>query len=285
MDDLEGVSATLAARRLGLTLRALRGRIDTLRVIDVAKTAGLSQPTWSQVETGVAVPTADSLLAASEKLEATEEEVAALMALRERAKRHEWWHDYDDVASSALLKLVGYEASARKIQMCSSGWVPGLLQTRAWARASINVPGIKRRPENIDRAVDLRMQRKTILENPRVQLHAICGEEAVRYQPGGREVQRDQLRHLLEMNDAENLTVQVVPFTAGLHLGHSSPYTLLSFGDDADSPLFHQEHSADAVLSDNPAEVRRWNYVFGELVKIALPVEESRRLIESILKE
>ncbi|NUT50415.1 MAG: hypothetical protein HOV94_24380 [Saccharothrix sp.] len=93
-----------------------------------------------------------------------------------------------------------------------------------------------------------------------------------------------QLRHLLEMGDADNITFQIVPFTAGLHVGHSSPYTLLEFGAE-DPPLFHQEHTAEDALSDNPANLRRWKYVFGELVKIALTVEDSRRLVESILKE
>ncbi|MFD0205419.1 MULTISPECIES: DUF5753 domain-containing protein [Saccharothrix] len=278
------MSATLAARRLGLRLRELRGRVDTLRVVDVAKAAGLSQPTWSQVETGVAIPSADHLAAAAKKLEATESELSGLMALRERAKRREWWHDYDDIASPALLKLIGYEASASEIRMCTSGWVPGLLQTDDWARAAINLPGAKTRPENIDRAVELRMRRRDVLMNPQVHLHAICGEEAVRYRPGGRQVQVAQLRHLLEMGEADNVTFQIVPFTAGLHLGHSSPYSLLEFGAE-DPPMFHQEHAADATLSDNPASVRRWKYVFGELVKMALPVDDSRRLVETILKE
>lgn len=284
MDELEGVSATLAARRLGLKLRELRGRIGALRVIDVAKAAGLSQPTWSQVETGVTIPSADHLMAAARKLEATEGEISTLMALRERAKRREWWHDYDDIASPALMKLIGYETSASKIQTCSSGWVPGLLQTADWARAAIKLPGAMTRPENIDRAVELRMRRQRLLDNPQTHFHAICGEEAIRYRVGGRDVQAAQLRHLLEMGDAKNITFQIVPFTAGLHVGHSSPYSLLEFGAD-DPPIFHQEHAADEMLSDNPANVRRWRYVFDELVKIALPVEDSRRLIESILKE
>ncbi|WP_433273563.1 helix-turn-helix domain-containing protein [Actinosynnema sp. CS-041913] len=278
------MSATLAARRLGLMLRRLRGRIGTLRVVDVAKAAGLSQPTWSQVETGVAVPSADHLATAARKLEATESELSTLMALRERAKRHEWWHDYDDVGSPALMKLIGYEASARNIQMCTGGWVPGLLQTADWARNAINLPGAKTRPENIDRAVELRVRRQALLDKPQVRLHAICGEEAVRYQPGGREVQLDQLRRLLESSAAGNITFQIVPFTAGLHLGHSSPYSLLEFGS-GDLPMFYQEHAADAALTDSPVDVRRWRYIFGELVKIALSVEDSRRLMESILKE
>lgn len=284
MDELECVSATLAARRLGNTLRELRGRVGALRVVDIAKAAGLSQPTWSQIETGTAVPTQEHLAAAVRTLEATEEEAALLMALRERAKRQEWWFEYGDVASQSLLKLIGYEASATSIRMCSSGWVPGLLQTPEWARSAINLPGARTRPENIDRVVELRMRRKVIFDNPGLHLHAVCGEEAVRYRPGGHEVQVDQLRYLLESSEAEHITFQIVPFSAGLHLGHSCPYSLLEFGD-GDPTMFHQEHTAEESLSDSPAEVRRWKYIFGELARIALTVEDSRRLIESVMKE
>ncbi|NUT50416.1 MAG: helix-turn-helix transcriptional regulator [Saccharothrix sp.] len=152
-------------------MRELRGRTDALRVTDVAEVAGLSQPTWSQVETGVAIPSADHLVAAAKKPEATESEFAELMALREHPKRRDSWHANDDIASPELLKLIGCETSASTIRT-----------------AAITLPGAKTRPENIDRAVELRMRRKEVLGNPRVHFHAICGEEAVRYRPGGREV-------------------------------------------------------------------------------------------------
>ncbi|GAA3886473.1 helix-turn-helix transcriptional regulator [Saccharothrix violaceirubra] len=284
MDELDGVSATLATRRLGLTLRALRGRITTLRVADVAKAAGLSQPTWSQVETGVAIPSSEHLAAAAKILEATDEEVATLLALRERAKRREWWHEYNDITSPNLSKLIGYETSAIDTKMCAGGWVPGLLQTPDWARAAINVAGAKTRPEDVERAVELRMRRQAVLDNPRARLHAICGEESIRYRAGGWDVQTTQLRHLLEVGEAENITVQILPFTAGLHIGHSQPYSIFEFGE-FDPPIVHQEDLVEVTLTDNPAEVRRCKYAFGVLEGLALSVENSRKLIESILKE
>lgn len=285
MDALEGVSATLAARRLGIQLRALRQQMKTLRVIDVAKAAGVSQPTWSQVETGVAIPTEEHLTGALRVLEADEEIGAALLALRERAKRVEWWHDYDDVGSQSYLKLIGYEASAVRLRQCSSGWVPGLLQIPEWARAVMLVPGVLTRPENVDRAVELRIRRQAVLDKPTFQLHAICGEEALRYQVGGPDVRLAQLRHLLAVLDEnDRVALQVTPFSGPLHVGHSTPYQIFDFADPLDVTMVHFDHAAPS-FNDTPREVRRWAYVFDNLRETALSPDESRRLIESMIRE
>ena len=286
MDPLKHVSATVAARRLGVRLRAIRQQINTLRVLDVARAAGVSQPTWSQVETGVAVPTQDHLVGAMKALEVDETTAEELLALRERAKRVEWWHEFDDVATASYLKLIGYEASAVTIRHCSGGWVPGLLQTPEWARAGILLPGATTRPENVDRAVDLRMRRQAMLDKQSFRLHAICGEEALRYQAGGRDVQLAQLRHLLSVISAnDRIRLQATPFSGALHLGHSAPYTIIDFADPLDTPIFQLEHGATAVFNDAPSEVRRWAYVYDTLTKAALSPEKTVQLIESIIEE
>lgn len=285
MDALEGVSATLAARRLGLTLRAMRQQMKTLRVADVAKAAGVSQPTWSQVETAVAIPTQEHLAGALKVLEADQKVADDLHALRERAKRPEWWHDYGDVATQTYLKLIGYEASAVRLRQCASGWIPGLLQTAEWTRASMLVPGATIRPENVDRAVELRIRRQAELDRPTFHLHAICGEEALRYQVGGREIQLAQLRHLrsvVESND--RVTLQVTPFSGPLHVGHATPYTVIDFAHELDTTVVQLEQAA-TTFSDGPAEIRRWAYVFDNLTRTALSADETMKLIELIIKE
>ncbi len=259
--------------------------MKTLRVADVAKAAGVSQPTWSQVETGVAIPTQDHLTGALNALEADEDTTDEMLALRERAKRPEWWHEYDDVATQPYLKMIGYEAAAVQLRQCSSGWIPGLLQTPEWARASMLVPGATIRPENVDRAVDLRMRRQAELNRQCFHLHAICGEEALRYRVGGRDVQLAQLRHLRTIVESnERVTLQVTPFSGPLHLGHSTPYTIIEFGDELDTPIVQFEHTA-SMFSDAPPEVRLWSYVFDNLERAASSPGETVQLIESIIKE
>jgi transcriptional regulator with XRE-family HTH domain len=286
VSSYEELSATLAGRRLGVVLKAYRSRIGTLRVVDVAKAAGVSQPTWSQVENATVVPSQNQLERALGALEVDGGEAEDLLALRERAKRREWWHEYDDVADAGYLKLIGYEASATEIQHCSSGWLPGLLQTPAAARASVFVPGTPARPEDIDRIVGLRMARQHILKRPGLQYHAICGEEALRYRVGSPAILREQLLHLLDVTDTHpNVTLQAVPYSAGLHLGHSNPYTIFRFKNELDLPLVHFEYGATSSMTDSPTKLRRWTYVFGELQRMALTPADTARLIESISSE
>lgn len=287
LSNLEGVSATLAARRLGVLLRGYRTRLGTLRVADVAKAAGVSQPTWSQVETSAAVPGQEQLERALQLLEVEGVEANEMQVLRERAKRREWWHEYDDVANPAYLKLIGYEASAVEIQDCASGWIPGLLQTPAVARAIFSMLGSSVRPENVDRTVAVRITRQQILENLGLRFHVMCGEEALRYIWGSPAILREQLLHLRDLSHSHpNVTFQVVPFSAGPHLGHSNPYVILRFDNPLDSPLVSFDSApAAGMIVDAPAEIRRWTYVFDELRRIALPPDRTVRLIESILEE
>jgi Domain of unknown function (DUF5753) len=176
--------------------------------------------------------------------------------------------------------------SVVKIRHCSSGWIPGLLQTPDWARAGMLVPGATFRPENIDRAVELRMRRQAALDKPTFHLHAICGEESLRYQAGGRTVQLAQLHHLLSVVSAnDRVTLQVAPFSAGLHLGHSGPYAIFEFANPLDTTIIELEHVATAVFKDAPPEVRLWSYVFDNLTRTALSPDESVQLIESIIRE
>ena len=76
-----------------------------------------------------------------------------------------------------------------------------------------------------------------------------------------------------------------MPFSAGLHLGHGSAYTIIDFVHPMDTPVVQLEHVASAVFHDAPTEVRLWAYVFDKLTKTALPPDESIQLIESIIRE
>jgi hypothetical protein len=148
------------------------------------------------------------------------------------------------------------------------------------------VPSALTRPENVDRAVDLRLRRQAVLDKATLHLHAVCGEEALRYLAGGRTVRLAQLHHLLSVvSENEPVTLQVMPFSAGLHLGHSGAYTIIDFAHPVDTTVVQLEHAATASFTDAPTDVRLWAYVFDNLTTTALPQDESVQLIESIIRE
>ncbi len=58
-------------------------------------------------------------------------------------------------------------------------------------------------------------------------LRAIINEGALRRQVGGPAVMRSQISRIAEMAKLPNVTVQVLPFSAGAHSGMRGPFTAL----------------------------------------------------------
>jgi hypothetical protein len=75
--------------------------------------------------------------------------------------------------------------------------------------------------EGIETRVAVRMRRQEALQSPdAVRLWAVLDEGVLRRKVGSDRVMRDQLAQLAEFSRAGNtVTLQVVPFSAGAHLG------------------------------------------------------------------
>jgi len=87
----------------------------------------------------------------------------------------------------------------------------------------------------------------------------------------GSTVQLAQLRHLLTvLSTNDRVTLQVTPFSGPLHLGHSTPYTIIDFAHPLDTTIVQQENAVSS-FSDAQPEVRRWDYVFDNLMGAAHP--------------
>ncbi|MGW1681465.1 DUF5753 domain-containing protein [Saccharopolyspora sp. NPDC002376] len=110
------------------------------------------------------------------------------------------------------------------------GYVPGLLQTRAYAAAVIR-EGITATERHFDEQTNLRLQRQTVLdraEHP-LKLHTIVDEGAVRRRVASNQVMREQLTFLASANDHPQITLQVVSFDAGTHRGQLGSFQWLGF--------------------------------------------------------
>ena len=106
--------------------------------------------------------------------------------------------------------------------------VPGLLQTPGYARAVLAT-----RPntaeDEIDNLVAARLARQAILtrEDPPPPLLWALIDEGVLYRPvAPAEVMHDQLMYLVEMSRRPNITIQVLPYSAGGHTGLLGAFTI-----------------------------------------------------------
>jgi hypothetical protein len=177
------------------------------------------------------------------------------------------------------------EQAATAIRQFELALVPGLLQTSDYARALVAANGSATPIEEAENFIAARMIRQQILVRERpVELHVILGEAVLRCPVGGPRVWRGQLERLLETRDQPNVSIQVVPFSAGAYPGLEGAFTLLTLPEFA-ADLGYVEGQMGAVYLESQDDVRRCTMRFGVLSSTALSSAASVDLIAATLAE
>ncbi|GAA1504885.1 helix-turn-helix transcriptional regulator [Sphaerisporangium rubeum] len=208
-----------------------------------------------------------------------------LLTLAEEANHPGWWSAYGDAVPSWFEPYLGLEQAASVIRSWEVQFVPGLLQTEAYARA---VAGLARglSEEDVERRVALRMRRQEILTRPRpVKLWAVLDEGALRRPVGGRAVMRAQIAHLIDMAALPNVTLQLMPFSRGGHAAAGGPITILRMAEDLLPDVVYLEQLHSAIYPDKPADIDLYWDVMNRLSVEAEPVDVTLGSLRSILDE
>jgi hypothetical protein len=217
---------------------------------------------------------------------ASEQDRMTLLALLEEANAPGWWHRYGDVLPNWFQSYVGLEASASLIRCYEVQFVPGLLQTEAYARAVIMLGHGSMSPAEIDQRVGLRMERQRILARPSpVRLWAVVDEAALRRPIGGREVMRAQMEHLLTVTKAPNVTLQVIPFAAGGHSAAGGAFSVLRFADPLMPDVIYTEQLTGALYLDRREDVDRYLEAMERLCVDADPPAGTADFLVEILND
>jgi transcriptional regulator with XRE-family HTH domain len=173
------------------------------------------------------------------------------LTLARRASSPGWWRQFGDVLPVWFERYFGLEQAASLIRPYEPQLVPGLLQTKDYARAVVRLRHLHDRPQEIERRVDMRMARQQFLTQPGApELWAVLDETALRRPLGGRDILHAQLRHLIESAQRPNIRLQVVPFDIGGHAAIVGPFTVLRF-PQADLPdIVYLEQLNSALYLD-----------------------------------
>jgi len=212
-------------------------------------------------------------------------EVERILDLARAGKEQRgWWTAYRDVASPQYQALLGYEGSASVIQTFQPLLIPGLLQNADYARAVLRpYYGEASADNRLEELVELRVRRQEkLFERPDPpEMFVVIDEAALRRWVGGDEVMNNQLLRLKEENQRPNVTIEVVPFSAGIHPGiHGGPFLILQFTDERDQDVLFLENSrGDIVTRDDEDEIERYSEAFVGLRELA-GKEELDRAIE-----
>jgi transcriptional regulator with XRE-family HTH domain len=280
------VGPTIPRWQLGETLRRLRQDAG-MSEADAAKALRCSESKIRRFEGGgVGMKYADVVLL----LQAyrVEDEVRrAILDLHAQSAQRGWWTPYGQVPAR-FSQFLSLESSAISIRIFETVMVPGLLQTEAYARASdsANTPGIT--PEEVERQVQLRMERQQhVLADP-PELWVIL-DEAVLHRPGGGPaVMAEQLEHLARVartREPGGINLHVVPFSHGPYQGQLGPFTIFGYEEDQHSPVVHVGGQEGSVYMNDEKDVSRCTIAYNQMTAAALSGAKSAELIEAVARQ
>ncbi|MEU0129565.1 MULTISPECIES: helix-turn-helix transcriptional regulator [unclassified Streptomyces] len=163
--------------------------------------------------------------------------------------------------------------------------VPGVLQTREYARAVTRATQRLASEEIVEGQVGARMERACMLLRPTPPTFwAILHEAALRVPVGGADTMSAQLERLVSATQTHpHLIVQVLPFAAGMHPFMNTMVSLMSFADSP--PAAYTEGAYSGQLTEEPGMVADIQAAYDLARAMALSPEASKALLESAAKE
>ncbi|MDQ0776221.1 transcriptional regulator with XRE-family HTH domain [Streptomyces aurantiacus] len=194
-----------------------------------------------------------------------------------------WPYVYREAFPDWSRKFMEYAEQAVAIRQYAAHVVPGLLQTKDYARAVLSLDALLDGEAQLEERVTARMGRQARLSSPdRPELWVILDEAVLRRPIGGPAVMRAQLARLLESAAVRHITVQVLPFDQGGHEAMGGSLTILTLPDG--SEVAYTEGSDYGQLIEEPADVSRYKVIYDRLRAASLPPLMSLDMIRSTME-
>jgi transcriptional regulator with XRE-family HTH domain len=270
---------------LGIQLRQLRqaGQITTAEAAEVIRATPSKISRLERGRTTAKQRDVADLLSLYGVTDPAERE--ELLELARQTSAPGWWQQYGDVLPRWFESYIGLETAASVIRSYELQFVPGLLQTEEYARAVISISNAHASAEEIAHRVSLRMRRQDLLTRPGApEMWAVLDEAALRRSPGGPEVMRAQLEHLLRVTELPNVTLQIVLFDTGPHAAAGGPFSILRFPEPDLPDVVYLEQLNSAVYLDQPDDVTGYQTIMDQLCVQAETSTASRAMIGALLR-
>ncbi|MEV5573289.1 helix-turn-helix transcriptional regulator [Spirillospora sp. NPDC052269] len=275
-------SPTVRHRRLARELRKHRERAG-LTTEAASDRLGWSRTKLVRFEAARTRPTPADVGAALDLYGADLPDRAALMDLARQARQRGWWTAYADVFQSSFVALEDEASSVR-------GWypqvIPGLLQTDAYAHAVISSGGMDLDRATLERRLQARLARRALLSRAgAASMHFVLDEAVIRRAPTSPGVMAEQLVSLEAVARRPNITVQVMPFSAGLHAGLDSGFVVLGYSEPEDPDVAYVETVGGEIYVESSSHVDRIIMFFERIRAVAWSPDESVVFIAAVAKE
>ena len=182
--------------------------------------------------------------------------------------------------------VIGYEQGSTAIEWFEALSVPGLLQTRDYARAVLQASAEQLTNKQVHEFVEQRVQRQAVLDkDDPPSLWVVLTEGVLRCNVGGRDVMRAQLARLIEDANRPGVQLQVLPAAVGAHAAMQSPFTIFEFPTPASPRVAYTETSVMGHCYEEPEQVATFTAVFNRLRVACLDPAHSLAFLDKLRKD
>jgi transcriptional regulator with XRE-family HTH domain len=270
--------------RLGRELRKLREAAG-LKAREAAELIEADSVQMSQIESGIVGVSEQRLRRLAANYACTEPELIGALVSMATERTNGWWEEYRGILPTPFLDLPELEHYASYRWDVEFLHIPGLLQTPDYARALFSYVNPEFPAGEVERWVAHRMKRRVIIERPApVPYETVIHEAALHIRVGDRAATRAQLAQVLELSEADHVTVRVIPFD------------LDGFGGAGSAMVYAGGHvpQLDTVVRDGPngpvfidaeAQLSRYRTLFRRVEAVSLEPDRSRDFIHRLARE
>jgi transcriptional regulator with XRE-family HTH domain len=178
----------------------------------------MSQAKISRIERGKTVPSVVDVERILRALDVPLNLASELVTLARRANvEHTSWRAVAELGlwrKQAELKALAESCEVQRLFLPA---IPsGLLQVPEYARAALS-PVVGSSPaRDVDRAVQARLDRQSVLDDPARRFVFVLTEQAVRWRRADRSVMAEQCAHMAALSDRPNIEIAVIPLSADM---------------------------------------------------------------------
>jgi len=264
-----GSSPTVRMRQLGMELRRLRVTAGKSQQ-QAADWLAVTESAISRMETGARRATVPNIRNLGQLYNVDPTHTAFLERLAREARERGWWADFGDTVPDWFRDLLGMETVADEAWFFASLYFPGLLQCQDYIDAVVSRPDARR----------LRAARqKRLTDTDPLAVRVVLDEAVIHRRVGGPDIMRRQIRHVITMAHLPNVTIQLLPLSAGFISSVTGPFTALRFPEEPMNTVY-VELTGSAIYLEKPAAVERYTTNFERLAGLAFDEKETIAFLE-----
>lgn len=199
----------------------------------------------------------------------TSDQTNHLVELAKGADSPGWYHDFD--IDPAFAHFIEQESAASAIHIFELELIAGLFQTEDYLQVLRG-----KRPKtkgNPDQGLRARRQ-ENVFRDGGPEIVYVTSEAALRRAVGGEQVMREQVRHLIELDERDQVQVFVLPFAAGAHASMLGAYELMTFSEGIFPTTVYLESLHGSHYEEADAIVGHYREAFEGTQSEAIDIKE-----------